>query len=115
MRNAINAVLKAIGVDCDAVASGEEGMAKLHEKHYDLVFLDLVLHTGHNGIEILRILQISYKDLLVVLMTASASEEPIFQEASRSVEFILRKPFKLDQIKRIIEEAKNKTQGNGQK
>lgn len=102
MRDAIGYILEDLGIGFDAVGSGEQGLEKLDERSYDLVFLDLVLHTGSHGIEIYSKIRKLQQNLTIVLMTASASREPIFEEAVKLQQPILRKPFSLDEIEQII-------------
>ena len=110
MREAIGYMLEELGIEFDAVDSGEEGLAKIKRRSYDLVLLDLVLHTGANGIEILRRLgkRSEHPKPQVVLMTASASGELIFRQAVKSRLPILRKPFSLDDLEHIIGQGKTK-------
>lgn len=105
MREAIRYTLKPMGLDLDLASSGEEGLEKLGniEQHYDIVLIDLILHTGAlNGINVFKEIQQKYKNLRVVFMTASGSRESIFEEAARLGPQILRKPFSSDDIKKIV-------------
>jgi len=108
MREAIGYVLEDLAVEFDAVSSGEEGLAKLEEEHYDLVLLDLVIHTGAHGTKIYSKICSRQRRPNVVFMTASASREPIFVEAVELEVRILRKPFSLDEFEQIVNGIKGK-------
>ncbi len=105
LREAIGFMLEEFDIEFDSVASGEEGLTRLDKNPYGLIFLDLVLSTGANGIEIFKKLQERAEKVPVVLMTASASREPIHKAASELQGFVLKKPFSSDEFGEIIRET----------
>ncbi len=97
------------GYEVDAVVSGDEAVEKVHENHYDIVFLDEQM-PGISGIEALEKIKKHNAGLPVVMITKS-EEESIMEDAIGSnIADYLIKPVKPSQIllslKRNLENRK---------
>lgn len=61
------------GIEFDIAATGEEGLAKLSQKKYDIILLDHFL-PDINGIDLLEKIDVSNESPPVILLTASGDE-----------------------------------------
>lgn len=90
----------------ETVSSGEEGLARLKEKRYGLIFLDLKM-PGMNGVETLIELRKLDAEVPVYIVTAYYNEylEQMQNLANTGVTFeIVNKPVGQDQIAFIAKE-----------
>ena len=71
VRGALYEIVKGLGYDTDAAASGREGLALFETNHYDVVLTD-VLMPGMTGFEVLEAVRLRNPKIPVVLVTASA-------------------------------------------
>src|SRR5579872_4572534 len=74
IRESIELLLSSEGLSTDTAATGEEGLRKIEEHHYDLVLLDLML-PGRSGMDIQRDIKRIDPTLPVVIITAMGTIE----------------------------------------
>ena len=74
IREGIEFLLKSEGLSTDTAGTGEEGIRKVEENHYDLAMLDLML-PGKSGMDVLKDLQRIDPTLPVVIITAIGALE----------------------------------------
>src|SRR5215467_14373860 len=74
IRESIELLLSSDGLSTDTAATGEEGLRKIEDHHYDLVLLDLML-PGKSGMEIQRDIKRIDPTLPVVIITAMGAIE----------------------------------------
>jgi len=102
-------ILEMLETESESVSSGEKGLARLNERSFDIVFLDLVMPGGANGIEICKEIDKREERPDVVLITALGSKETIFTEAVKLDRPILKKERSLlEKIEQIIAELRQK-------
>ena len=90
----------------ETASSGEEGLARLKEKRYGLIFLDLKM-PGMNGVETLKELRKLDADVPVYIVTAFHNEylHQMQDLSNTGATFeILNKPVGLDQIAFVARE-----------
>src|SRR5215471_16383879 len=68
IRESLRTLLELEGYDVDAAGSGEEGLARLGERAFDLVLLDLAL-PDRNGLDLLADLRAQDPGLAVIMIT----------------------------------------------
>ena len=103
IRNAFELALEDTDIEVDTAASGIEGLEKIKNGQYDLVYLDLKM-PGINGIETLHAIRKKDMELPVYLITAFHQEfmEEIIEVQKKGYEFeLLKKPLEMDEIKQI--------------
>ncbi len=83
---------------CD---SGESALARLHERHFELLISDYRL-PGINGLELLERARQIHPDLRTILITAFGSPE-VEERARELANAYLPKPFRLQDILRVVE------------
>ena len=100
VRKAFKLALEDSEYSVDVADSGEEGVAKIREKVYDLVFLDMKM-PGMNGSETLRELRDVNDGVPVYIVTAFHKEFLLDLQSLRrdGIKFdLLRKPLGAEEI-----------------
>ncbi len=94
-------MLKSLGYSCDVAEDGYEGYTKASKKHYDLIFMDLILPeiSGYDSAQ-----KILAEDPVTIIVAFSADNMPDTKrkaELSGIKEFIA-KPVRLNELKKIF-------------
>ena len=115
MRNMLKGMLQVISVsDIDAAATGEDAIAAMSEKRYDIVLCDYNLGRGKNGQQVLE--EARHRDLIgvgsiFVMVTAENTREMVMGAVEYEPDSYLTKPFTKDLLKsrleRLIARKKN--------
>lgn len=104
-------VLKTIFVeennDVSTCSDGQAAINLCRKTKFDLVISDLMM-PGTNGLEVLREAHKIDPDILVILITGFASLETAVQAIREGAYDYITKPFKLDEIKIIVNNAREK-------
>ncbi len=101
VRDVLEDVILAQGYRVAAVGSGEEALAEVERRHFDLIFLDLVL-PGISGAEALAAIKEKDKKAVVAIVTGYG-DDPIAMEAMALGPLLLiRKPFKPEDILEVL-------------
>jgi DNA-binding NtrC family response regulator len=104
-------VLKTILVEeNNKVTTCSDGRAAIdlcRNTKFDLVITDLIM-PGTNGLEVLRETHKIDPDILVILITGFASLETAVQAIREGAYDYITKPFKLDELKIIVNNAREK-------
>jgi two-component system response regulator HydG len=95
------------GLEADGVASGEEAVRKVGERHYDLVITDLMM-PGMNGLDLLRTLQSVSPETEVIVMTAFGTIERAVEAMKEGAYDFLTKPIKRAQVLKAARRALEK-------
>lgn len=103
-RKAICRALELMGYDVDQAGSGELALARLASLPCDLMLLDLRL-PGMDGIEVMRRVQESHPDLLVIVLTAHATLESAVAAVKAGATDYLLKPSSIKEIEVAISRA----------
>src|SRR5215470_4928121 len=92
IRESLQTLLEFEGYEVDVAGNGEEGIAKLGDRSFDLVLLDLAL-PGRSGIDLLPEIRSLYSQVSVIMITAYGTVE----DAVRAMQFgavnFLQKPW----------------------
>lgn len=97
VRDTLRDIISEQGYKVVAVESGERALEEVDRRHFDLVFLDLVL-PGISGVETFAAIKEKDKSTVVVVVTAYG-DEPIAMEAmSLGPLFLIRKPFRVEDV-----------------
>lgn len=100
------------GYDVDTASSGETGVKKIGVFKPDLIILDVML-PQMNGWEVCREIKNNpmYKNILVVILTASTQKSDREKAASAGADGFFGKPFEIDFITEKIRELLSKRNG----
>lgn len=100
-------VLKKEGYEVTSTMSGPNGLRLLQEKEFDVVLTDLKMEKV-DGIEILEKCKRLHPDTEVIMITAYATIPSAVETMKKGAYDYIAKPFKLDEVKRIVKEAVEK-------
>ncbi len=96
--------LKRKGYLVDEASSGDEALARLASRSYELVILDVAM-PGADGAELLSRLRKAYPDLLIVILTAHATVESAVAAVKLNVVDYMLKPCKVEDLVLTISRA----------
>ncbi|MBU0729816.1 MAG: response regulator [Proteobacteria bacterium] len=106
--DALSQRLEIRGLSVDTVKDGEEALAKIDEKPFDAIVLDLAM-PGIDGIETLRLLKEKQPDLQIIMLTGHATVKSGIDAMKMGAEDFLEKPLDLNVLLEKLTQAKNKT------
>jgi two-component system response regulator HydG len=97
IRETFAEVLQAAGHGVDTAADGEEVLARVRERAYDLLFTDLVFPPT-DGIEVLKEVKRLRPSTLVVVFSGQAEVEAVLRAFRNGAYDFLRKPVDVDAL-----------------
>src|SRR5258706_3989717 len=92
IRESLQTLLELEGYDVEAAADGEDGIAKLGERPFDLVLLDLAL-PDRNGIELLPEIRALDSQISVIMITAYGTVEDAVRAMQSGAANFIQKPW----------------------
>jgi DNA-binding NtrC family response regulator len=92
IRESLQTLLELEGYDVAAAADGEEGIAKLGDRPFDLVLLDLAL-PDRNGLDLLPDIRAIDPQLSVIMITAYGTVEDAVRAMQSGAANFLQKPW----------------------
>ncbi len=107
IREGSTRILSRMGCKVSGAANGEEGLALLTKKKIHIVLLDLKM-PGMDGMEVLRRIQADHPDILVIVITGFATVETAIEAMKQGAYDFIPKPFEPDQLRIVINRAKEK-------
>lgn len=107
MREFLDIMLTRDGYQVEIADSGEKACRLLDKRRFDLVITDIRMKDV-DGIEVLKRAKLSAPDTMVVLISAFATAETAVEAMKQGAYDYIPKPFKVDEFKKIIQEALNK-------
>jgi ATP-dependent Lon protease len=111
MRDFLFDVLESFEVDkaCD----GEEAIAKLNEKKYDLIITDMKM-PGISGEEVVRFAREKYPDSKIIIISGYSTLFSVSSALRCGVSAFLTKPFTIKQIRsEVVKSLNAESGGNG--
>jgi two-component system response regulator PilR (NtrC family) len=107
MRDFLSIMLKKEGYDVVAAENGEHALKAVHAEIYDLVITDVKMPKV-DGIEVLRTVKEVSPETVVIVITAFATTDTAVQAMKLGAYDYITKPFKVEEIKLIIQKALEK-------
>src|SRR5882672_1919442 len=92
IRESLQTLLELEGYDVETAANGEQGIARLGERSFDLVLLDLAL-PDRNGIDLLAELRAHAPQLSIIIITAYGTVEDAVRAMQGGAGNFLQKPW----------------------
>jgi DNA-binding NtrC family response regulator len=92
IRESLETLLAMEGYDVEAAASGKEGLARLGERPFDLVLLDLAL-PDRNGMDVLTDIRTHDPQLSVIMITAYGTVENAVRAMQSGASNFIQKPW----------------------
>lgn len=96
--------LERVGFHCEVAVSGPKGAQLIEQKHFDVIFTDLVMN-DIDGLGILSRAKQSLPNCEVILMTGHGSIPSAVAAMQQGAFNYLLKPLKLDQLRVIAQKA----------
>lgn len=103
IRRLLTEVFLEYGYEIDSCANGIKALEVIPEFKPDLIIMDVKM-PGMNGIDVLKKLRETDKDIRVIMMTAYGDQHYINQAETLGVARFLIKPFDLNELKEQVEE-----------
>ncbi len=104
LREFLEIFLAKEGYKVDSSDSGEKALELVKQSRYDLVITDVKM-PGMDGVELLKKLKIIDATLPVILITAFASLDTAVDAMKEGAWDYLTKPFKIEELREVIEKA----------
>src|SRR5579864_4950305 len=92
IRESLQTLLELEGFEVEAAGSGEDGLARMGERPFDLVLLDLTL-PGRNGMEVLSEIRSHDPQLPVIMITAYGTVENAVRAMQSGAANFIQKPW----------------------
>lgn len=109
IRDLFKRLCSLLGVEATAAESGARAVELVQSRGFDLIFLDVRM-PGMNGLEAYRAIRPRLPGAVVVMMTGYEVEDILKTARHEGVREVLRKPFDVECLRAIIEEAKRRKQ-----
>lgn len=103
----LKTILSEENNEVSTCSDGQTAVDLFRKTKFDLIITDLMM-PGTNGLEVLREAHKIDPDILVILITGFASLETAVQAIREGAYDYITKPFKLDEIKIIVNNAREK-------
>jgi two-component system response regulator PilR (NtrC family) len=100
-------MLSKEGYKVDVTSSARDGVAKVRDENFDLIIADLNM-PEMTGIDVLRQVRSFKSDQEFIVMTAFASVDTAIEAMKQGAADYITKPFKVDEIKLVIEKSINR-------
>jgi two-component system response regulator PilR (NtrC family) len=97
IRAMVRAILVREGFEVEGVSSGNEAIARMNERRYDAVVLDMMMTNG-SGEAVLENLADHRPDVKCVVIMTAGSPANIERIEVSNVQTKLRKPFDIDEL-----------------
>ncbi|HET6437348.1 MAG TPA: sigma-54 dependent transcriptional regulator [Anaeromyxobacter sp.] len=107
MRHLLSVILNDRGYEARAVSTAEEALKEIGVRDYDLVLTDVRM-PGMGGLGLVRELQRTTPDLLVVVMSAYGTHDTALEAMKAGAYDYLPKPFKPDDVLLVLRKAEER-------
>jgi DNA-binding NtrC family response regulator len=101
IRLTLSQALEALELQIDTAINGEEALAKLEGRHFELILLDLKM-PGMDGMEVLRRIRRMHPDIKVVIITAHGTIESATEAMKLGAVDFIQKPFAPREIRELV-------------
>jgi two-component system KDP operon response regulator KdpE len=109
----VSEVLKAVGYQVIAAASGQAALEMLALEQPDLVLLDVLLGSGPSGYQVCRRMR-EFSDVAVIMLTAKATENDVLAGFEAGADDYLTKPFSARELLARVQAVLRRTQRSGE-
>ena len=101
IRLTVSATLKSMKCETDVAVNGEEALAKIAQKEYDLILLDIKM-PGMDGMTALERIRKITPDVSVMMITAHGTVANAVDAMKLGAVDFLQKPFTPDEIRQAV-------------
>ena len=114
IRLTLSQTLEGRGVETETAANGEEALAKLKEREFSLILLDLKM-PGIDGMEVLRQISKIRPDIRIIIITAYGTIESAVEAMKLGAADFIQKPFSPDEIRELVSRVMDREKLDEQK
>jgi DNA-binding response OmpR family regulator len=114
IRLTLSQTLETLEVQTDTAADGEEALAKLKEKEFGLILLDLKI-PGIDGMEVLRQVSKIRPDIRIIILTAYGTVELAVEAMKLGAADFIQKPFTPEEIRELVSRVMDREKLDEQK
>ena len=100
LRDFYSSALAELNIDVHTAGDGIEAFKKIAQKEYDLYIVDIFL-PNITGLEVIKVLRERYEKAKILIVSAAATDA-ITEEAMRLGAAVLRKPFRLNELREAV-------------
>jgi len=93
------------GYSAEAVASGEEALARMAKQSFSVVITDLHMPGGLTGLDLIEAIRSRFPDTLCILITAFATLDTSIEALKRGAYDFIPKPFRLSDMEVVLNRA----------
>jgi DNA-binding response OmpR family regulator len=101
IRLTLSLALEALGVEIETVENGEDALAKLKEKDFGLILLDLHM-PGVDGMEVLRQVREIRPEIQIIIITAYGTVDRAVEALKLGAVDFIQKPFVPEEIREVV-------------
>ncbi len=101
IRLTLSQCLEPLGFDIETAETGREALARLREKEFGVVLLDLRM-PGMDGMEVLRMIQEMRPDIQVIIITAHGTIDLAVEAMKLGAVYVMEKPFVPEQVREMV-------------
>jgi len=101
IRLTLSQSLEPLGIETDTAANGEEALAKVGEKDFGLMLLDLKM-PGMDGLAVLREVREIRPDIRIIIITAYGTIESAIEAMKLGAVDFIQKPFAPAEIRELV-------------
>jgi DNA-binding NtrC family response regulator len=101
IRLTLSIALESMELEIDTAMNGEEALAKLGQKDFGLILLDLKM-PGMDGMEVLQKVSEIRPDIRVIIITAHGTIESAVDAMKLGAVDFIQKPFSPDEIRELV-------------
>jgi excisionase family DNA binding protein len=102
VRNMLEDIISEHGYEVTTVGSGEKAIEEVERRHFDLIFLDLVL-PGLSGVEVLHIIKAKDKKAVAVIITGYGDDPIALEAMALGPLLLIRKPFHTKDVVEVLD------------
>jgi len=114
IRMTLSQSLESLETETDTAGNGEEALAKLKEKDFGLILLDIRM-PGIDGMEVLRQVREIRPDIRIIMITAYGTIESAVEAIKLGAVDFLQKPFDPDEIRALVSKVMDREKLDEQK
>jgi len=91
--------------DCEEAADGDAALARMREKQFDIVILDVMM-PGRTGLDVLREIRsdAALRDVRVIVLSAWQAQGDIEGASEAGADRFVPKPFDVDELVSVVNE-----------
>jgi DNA-binding response OmpR family regulator len=102
IRLTVAKAMEAFGVEIGEAAAGDEALARIEEKDYGVIILDLKLPGGMDGLEVLRRVKETRPDIHVIMISAYGTVDTAVEAMKLGAVDFIQKPFAAAEIRELV-------------